>query len=182
MITHQEMVELYGVENVVTLDGQEVERLDLRPQDAEVLTSVGLPRFSPPYFTTEVQGGPEFLHVINVTTRDGKNHREVIFGGPPGDPGMRFSLSAYERFIMLVQLEGAKPRGEVVNNNLPEFVEFLYRIEMHTQRVRADPVIKEESLDELRNTLEGIDPFSFERSEDWWATALRQLGGDGLGL
>ncbi|MEU5365641.1 SUKH-4 family immunity protein [Streptomyces sp. NPDC005925] len=182
MITHQEMVELYGVENVVTLSVQEAERLDLRPRDAEVLTTVGVPRRSSPFFTTEVEGGPEFLRVIDVATRDGKKHREVIVGGPPGDSGMRFSLSAYESFVMLVQLGGTKPRGEVVNNNLPEFIEFLYRIESHTRRVSADPAAEEESLDQLRNTLTQLDPFSFEVPDNWWAMALRQLGGGGTGL
>ncbi|MER6333086.1 SUKH-4 family immunity protein [Streptomyces sp. NPDC001034] len=182
MITYQDMVNLYGRENVVTLAEQEVERLGLAPQDAEVLTSVGVPRLSAPFFTTEVQGGPEFLRVVNVATRDGKKHREVIVGGPPGDPGMRFSLSAYERFVMLVQLEGTKPRGEVVNNNLPEFVEFLYRIERYTQGVAAYPAAREELFDDLQGTLMDIDPFSFELSENWWAMALRQLGGGGSGI
>lgn len=182
MITRQQMVDLYGPENLVTLTEEDVELLGLRAEDAEALTVVGLPRRSPPFFTTDVQGGPEFLRVIDVTTRDGKKHREVIIGGPPGDPGMRFTLSVYEQFVMLAQLGGVKPRGEVVNNNLPEFIEFLYRIEMHSKRVAVDPAAKEESLDELRNTLVGIDPFSFELHEDWWAIALRQLGGNGLGL
>ncbi|MFF9021912.1 SUKH-4 family immunity protein [Streptomyces eurythermus] len=180
MITHQDMVDLYGRDNVITLSGEEVGRLGLTAQDAEVLTTVGIPRLSAPFFTTEVQGGPEFLRVIDVTTRDGKKHREVIFGGPPGDPGMRFSLSAYERFVMLVQFGGTKPRGEVVNNNLPEFVEFLYRIERYDRAVAADPAVKEELLEDLRDALIDIDPFSFELAENWWAMALRRLGGDGL--
>ncbi|TWV32619.1 hypothetical protein FRZ03_33655 [Streptomyces misionensis] len=182
MITHQDMVDLYGRDNVITLPEQEADRLGVTPQDAEVLTTVGLPRGSAPFFTTEVRGGPEFLRVIDVTTRDGKKHREVIVGGPPGDSGMRFSLSAYERFVMLVQLDGTKPRAEVVNNNLGEFVEFLYRIERFTQGIAADPTAKEELLDDLRGALMDIDPFSFELSENWWAMALRQLGGGGLGL
>lgn len=93
---------------------------------------------------------------------------------------MRFSLSAYERFVMLVQFGGTKPRGEVVNNNLPEFVEFLYRIERYNQGVAADPAVKEELFDDLRDALIGIDPFSFELAENWWAMVLRRLGGDGL--
>ncbi|NIH84107.1 SUKH-4 family immunity protein [Amycolatopsis granulosa] len=182
MITHQDMVDLYGRDNVITLTHQEVDRLGVAPRDAEVLTTVGLPRMSAPFFTTETQGGPEFLRVIDVTTRDGKKHREVIVGGPPGDSGMRFSLSAYERFVMLVQLDGTKPRGEVVNNNLGEFVEFLYRIEMFTQDVASDPTVKEQLFDDLEGALTGIDPFSFELPENWWAMALRQLGGRDLGI
>ncbi|MFG2928082.1 SUKH-4 family immunity protein [Streptomyces achromogenes] len=180
MIAHQDMVDLYGRENVITLTAQEVGRLGLADGDAEVLTTVGLPRLSAPFFTTDVQGGPEFLRAIDVTTSDGKKHREVILGGPTGDPGMRFSLSAYERFVMLVQLGGTKPRGEVVNNNLPEFVEFLYRIERYSQGAAADPAVKEELLEDLRDALIAIDPFSFELAENWWAMALRRLGGDGL--
>lgn len=81
---------------------------------------------------------------------------------------------------MLVQLGGTKPRGEVVNNNLPEFVEFLYRIERYSQGAAADPAVKEELLEDLRDALIAIDPFSFELAENWWAMALRRLGGDGL--
>ncbi|UQS24270.1 SUKH-4 family immunity protein [Amycolatopsis thermalba] len=178
MITHQDMVDLYGPDNVVTLAHQEVDRLGVAPQDAEVLANVGLPCISAPFFTTRIHGGPEFLRVIDVTTRDATKHREVIVGGPPGDSGMRFSLSAYERFVTLMDLGGTKPRGEVVNNNLVEFVEFLYRIEMFTQGVAADPAVKEARFDDLQRALTGIDPFSFELPENWWAMALRQLGGD----
>lgn len=182
MITNQEMVELYGPENVITVPPQDVERFSLHPHDAEALIALGLPRFSPPFFTTEVQGGPEFLTIIDVTTRDGRDHREIIIGGPPGDPGMRFSVSAYEGFITLAQLEGARPRGEVVNNNLSEFIEFLYRIELHRASAADDPATRKESLRELESTLMKIDPFSFERTEDWWSIALRQMEGGDVGL
>ncbi|WP_203857633.1 SUKH-4 family immunity protein [Plantactinospora mayteni] len=177
----QDMVELYGSEKLVTVSSEDVERLRLRAADAEVLTMVGLPRLSSPFFTTDVQGGPEFLRIIDVTTRDGKEHREVIIGGPPGDPGMRFSVSAYEGFITLAQLEGTRPRGEIVNNNLSEFVEFLYRIELHRTRAADDPARREEQLEELRNTLMKIDPHSFELADDWWSIVLHQLGGGGIG-
>ncbi|MEV4760818.1 SUKH-4 family immunity protein [Micromonospora sp. NPDC049559] len=177
MPTHQDMVELYGAENVVTVPRSVVDGLSLGPADAETLAAVGLPRYGSPYFTTEVVGGPEFLRVIDVTRKDGRPHREVIIGGPPGDAGMRFSLSAYEGFVTLAELSAVEPRGEVVNNNLAEFVEFLYLIERHRVRVAGDPGIREKSLDELRNTLVGIDPFSFELAEDWWSIALHQLGG-----
>lgn len=181
MISHQQMVNLYGPENVVTLATQEVELLELHLEDAQVLTTVGLPRHQPPFFTTEVEGGPEFLRAIDVSTHNGKEHREVIIGGPPGDPDMRFTLSAYERFIMLVQFEGTT-RGEVANNDLPEFVEFLYRIEEHSRRTAADPTVKQESLDDLRNVLMDLNPVAFELSEDWWVMALNQLSGGGMGL
>ncbi|GLY65409.1 SUKH-4 family immunity protein [Amycolatopsis taiwanensis] len=181
MITRQDMLDLYGSSNLVTVPSGEVDRFRLRAPDAEVLATVGLPRFSSPFFTTEVQGGPEFRRVIDVTTRDGKDHREVIIGGPPGDSGMRFSISAYEGFITLVQLQGDRPRGEVVNNNLGEFVEFLYRLERYRLRVEADPASAEEEFEELSDTLMRIDPFSFELEENWWSIALRQLGGAGIG-
>lgn len=103
-------------------------------------------------------------------------HREIILGGPPGDAGMRFSLSAYEGFVLLAQLEGSPPRGEVVNNNLAEFVQFLYLFEMFRTRASDDPV----DLEELRKTLTSIDPFSFEQAEDWWAMALHHVSGGGI--
>ncbi|WP_326795920.1 SUKH-4 family immunity protein [Streptomyces sp. NBC_01808] len=182
MIKHQQMTDLYGPENILTLTDQDIEHLGLHAEDAAAITSIGLPRTSSPYFTTEVHGEPGFLNVTDVTTGKGKEHREIVIGGPPGDSGIRFSLSAYDRFITLIQFGGTKPRGEVVNNNLPEFIEFLYRIELHRENVAADPGIEQESLDALRSTLAGIDPFSFELPEDWWAIALHQLGGGGLDL
>ncbi|MDT0547898.1 MULTISPECIES: SUKH-4 family immunity protein [Streptomyces] len=182
MITSKDMEELYGRENLVTVPRSDIERFRLRPQDAEVLTEVGLPRVSSPYFTVQLEGGPKFLTVIDVTTRSGKDHREVIIGGPPGDRGMRFSVDAHEGFITLAQLRGTRPRGEVVNNNLSEFIEFLYRIEQHRVRTAQHPADCEESLEELTNALMRIDPISLEREDDWWSIALHQLRGGGVGL
>ncbi|MGW7694049.1 SUKH-4 family immunity protein [Streptomyces asiaticus] len=182
MITHQHMVELYGADQIITLSPEEVDRFSLMSADAHVLTDIGLPRDSSPFFTTDVQGGPEFLTVIDLTRKNGREHREVIIGGPPGDPGMRYSVSAYEGFIMLAQLAGTKPRGEVVNNNLSEFIEFLYRIERFRRYASDEPAAHAEELDNLKRTLVGIDPFSFELAEDWWSIALHQLGGGGIDL
>lgn len=182
MTTHQEMTALFGPLNLTTVPPHNIERFSLRPQDAKALAELGLPRLMPPFFTTEVEGGPELLTVIDVTTRDGKDHREVIIGGPPGDSGMRFSVDAYEGFITLAQLDGAQPRGEVVNNNLTDFIEFLYRIESYRTRTDIDPSTQEADFQELKSTLLAIDPFSFELAEDWWSIALRQLRGGGIGL
>ncbi|MEU6716819.1 SUKH-4 family immunity protein [Nonomuraea sp. NPDC046802] len=154
----------------------ELEKIGLTPKDAEALGSVGLPTDSSPFFTTQVEG-PEFLAVFDVTTSKGVDHREVVIGGPPGDPGMRFSLSAYEGFITLIQFDGPRPKGEVVNNNLGEFIEFLYQIRLHETRSADDPAVRDESFRELSILLRTIDPFSFERPDDWWCMALEFIGG-----
>ncbi|WAL68422.1 SUKH-4 family immunity protein [Amycolatopsis cynarae] len=169
------MAELYGGENIITVPPSDIERFSLRGEDAAVLEKVGLPRSGSPFFTTQVEGGPEFLRIIDVVTRDDKKHREVIIGGPPGDPGMRFSVSAYEGFVTLVQLQGTRPRGEVVNNNLTEFVEFLYQIRRHEILSAGDPAAARESLQDLSSHLKRIDPFSFERPDNWWAMVLDHL-------
>jgi len=174
MVTHQDMVDVYGAENLVTLSREEADELRLHPDDAEVLVTIGLPRSGSRFFTTEVVGGPEFLTVIDLTKRDGSPHREVILGGPPGDPEMRYSVSAYERFIMLVQLERTPPRGEVVNDNLCKLIEFVYRFDRCWES--GDPA----ELEGLTKTLTDLDPFSFEQPDDWWSIALHQAAGGGI--
>ncbi|MFB4273543.1 SUKH-4 family immunity protein [Nonomuraea sp. GTA35] len=171
MPTHEEMAALYGSANLFTASAMELEKFGLVPKDAEALGVVGLPVNSSPFFTTEVVGGPEFLTVIDVTTSNGMDHREVIIGGPPGDPGMRFSVSAYEGFIMLAQLDGPRPKGEIVNN-LGEFIEFLYQIKLHEVRSAADPAVRDESFRELSSRLRALDPFAFEQPDDWWSIAM----------
>ncbi|TVT21076.1 hypothetical protein FNH05_34175 [Amycolatopsis rhizosphaerae] len=179
MITHQDMTELHGDGNIITVPPSDVELLRLRAEDAEVLGTVGLPRFSPPFFTTQVEGHPKFLKVFDIVTREGKEHREVIIGGPPGDPGMRFSVSAYEGFVMLLQMGGTRPQGEIVNNNLSEFVEFLHEIGRHQALAADDPFAARESLHDLSNRLKSIDPFSFEQPDNWWSLALDHLASTG---
>ncbi|RJL31630.1 hypothetical protein D5H75_18110 [Bailinhaonella thermotolerans] len=166
------MAALYGRENLFTATAAQLEKFGLTPRDAEALGTVGLPVGGSPFFTTEVVGGPRFLATFDVTTSNGVNHREVIIGGPPGDSGLRFSLSAYESFVMLVQLNGPRPKGEVVNNNLGEFIEFLYQIKIHEVRSAEDPAVRDESFRELSSRLRALDPFSFEEPDSWWSMAL----------
>ncbi|WP_043633655.1 SUKH-4 family immunity protein [Nonomuraea candida] len=166
------MAALYGRANIFTASAAELEKFELTPKDAEALGVVGLPVDSSPFFTTEVVGRPTFLTVFDVTTSNGVDHREVIIGGPPGDRGMRFSVSAYEGFIMLIQFDGPRPKGEIVNNNLGEFLEFLYQIKLHEVRSADDPAVRDESFRQLSSRLRALDPFSFEQPDNWWSIAL----------
>ncbi|MCX4910043.1 SUKH-4 family immunity protein [Streptomyces sp. NBC_00878] len=175
------MVRLYGRENVYTATPEDADRFGLSPADSDFLVHVGLPRHAPPFFTTQVEGGPDFLEVIDFTTSEGEQ-RELVVGGPPGDPEMRFSLDVNEGFITLAVLRGDDSHGEIVNNSLGDFIEFIYRIDEHARRVAGDPSVREESLQELSAHLRSIDQFSFERADDWWAVALHLLAGGGIDI
>ncbi|GHH29769.1 SUKH-4 family immunity protein [Streptomyces rubradiris] len=176
MITHQEMAGLYGEGNLVRPSEAEIDRLGLRSVDARVLRETGIPRSSPPFFSVLVEGGPAFLEVIDIPLPDGGNHREVVIGGPPGDPGFRFSVDAREGFVTLAQLRGT-PRGEVVNRDLAEFVEFLYLIDLHQKRAMGSGDAASE-FEKLSHHLRSLNPISFERPENWWSMALEYVASE----
>ena len=71
MITHDEMAGLYGADNIFTLAEGEAEGLGMRVEDARILENVGVPAHAPPFFTTQVSGGPEFLLAIDAPVEDG---------------------------------------------------------------------------------------------------------------
>ncbi|MEV0644545.1 SUKH-4 family immunity protein [Phytomonospora sp. NPDC050363] len=171
MLTHADMSDLYG--DVVTLDAERVAPLGLRDVDARVLIDVGLPRFAAPSFTVEVEGGPDFLTFFDVETKFGPQ-REVVFGGPPGRLGMRYSVNAGQGFVMLAQLRG-KAHGEIVNNDLAGFVTFLHAVDSHRIRAAAEPEVAAASFAELSARLHELDPHSFEDPEQWWATILARV-------
>ncbi|KUO05414.1 SUKH-4 family immunity protein [Streptomyces caeruleatus] len=174
MITRKDLETLYSAEVIVTLSPEESQKLRLLQDDSRFLAEIGLPRHAPPFFTTEVSGGPEFLLPIDIPTSSGGIHREVIIGGPPGDAKMRFSLDTDEGFVTLVQLAG-KPRFEVANRNLAEFVEFIYLIDSHRRRASDHPDEAKDSLAELSLRLMSINSVVFEEPENWWSIALGHL-------
>ncbi|MEV0083062.1 SUKH-4 family immunity protein [Saccharopolyspora sp. NPDC050642] len=181
MITNQDLVELYGPENVVTVPADEVERLRVRDADAEVLARVGIPAFSPVIFTNHVEGEPPFLEVFDVETKDGSVHREVLLGWVPDDPVINFSLDAQQGFVTFVQRTDP-PQFDVVNNNLAEFVEFLYLIDRFRMQPVDDPEVHEKSRHELRDRLRAMDPFSFEAPDLWWPKVLARVAAPGPGI
>ncbi|MEU5536821.1 SUKH-4 family immunity protein [Streptomyces sp. NPDC020362] len=173
MASHEELVEIFGEENIDRMPYRKALQVGLSEEDALVVSHVGLPRNCGALFTTSVEGSPPLFAVRNFSD-DGAN-RALILGGPRDDPKMRYFLNVRDRFVGLIVF-GDEPRGEVVNSTLGDFVEFLFHIARRD--VSPAPASAAEGIhdaDQLAAALIDRDPHAFREPDTWWSIALQQI-------
>ncbi|MFB6436660.1 SUKH-4 family immunity protein [Streptomyces sp. NPDC056411] len=174
MITNEILAATYGEENIVTMPFKRARQIGLSPLDSRMLAFVGLPRESPPIFTTRTQDGPDSLSVHGFKT-DGEDNKILILGAPADDNRRRFCLDVRDEFIVLILFKANESWAEIVNSSLDSFVEFIYRIQEFRDQIGKEPAESRQTVESLRSYLRDLDPPALEESDSWWSVALDRL-------
>ncbi|WP_329236090.1 suppressor of fused domain protein [Actinoallomurus sp. NBC_01490] len=136
MVTHSELVRVFGADGVVTLDRDQLEERGFRPEDVEVLCEVGLPVTADILFTMHVDGPYDALTVFEAETPE-RPARFMILGKGRTDDRIRYAVELESSNVFLLALEDGvpTPEPETINTSLGAFVEFLHRIELCAQEM-----------------------------------------------
>ncbi|MGN9844770.1 suppressor of fused domain protein [Nonomuraea sp. H19] len=131
MATHSELVQVFGADGVITLDRDDVESHGVRPDDVDVLCSVGIPISAGIFFTMKVDGPCEALTRFDAETPD-RPARFLILGKACTDDQIRYAVELESGNVFTLGIEDGVPNGDIetINTTLDAFVEFLYRIEL----------------------------------------------------
>ncbi|WP_067814822.1 suppressor of fused domain protein [Actinomadura kijaniata] len=131
MLTHSELVRVFGPDSVVTLDRDQMEGHGFRPEDAGLLCEVGLPVTAGILFTMRVDGPFDALSVFEAETPE-RPARFMVLGKGRTDDRIRYAMELESGNVLLLALEDGvpAPEPETINTSLGAFVEFLYRVEL----------------------------------------------------
>lgn len=151
MVTHSELVQVFGADGVVTLDREQVEERGFRPEDVELLSGIGLPVTADILFTMHVNGPFDTFEVFEAETPE-RPANFMVLGKGRTDDRIRYVMELESGNVFLLGLEDGVPalEPETINTSLTAFVEFLYRIELSSQEIGGV------ALDEARPYLEKL--------------------------
>lgn len=172
MATHAELVRLFGADEVITLDPADAEAHGLRPADAQVLCSVGLPVIADIFFTMKVDGDFDALTLFEAESQHGPV-RLLILGKAATDDRIRYCLDIDSGLVLTLGLDGGVPQdAEPVNSTLDDFVEFLYRISLRSVELAGSTAEEARPYTEqLMATLQARDERAFT-TDSLWAVAF----------
>lgn len=166
MATHEELVRVFGEDEVVTIGRDDALANGVPPADAGFLASVGIPVSAGIFFSMRVEGELEPLSVFPVETPEGQVTLLVLGGSPDGDP-VRFCLDLQRGYVILLGIE-EEADAEIVNGSLDGFVEFLYRIELRDQELAGASDEEARAYTErMVALLRDRDPEAFEKDRLW---------------
>ncbi|GAA3716380.1 hypothetical protein GCM10022224_097440 [Nonomuraea antimicrobica] len=136
MVTHSELVRVFGTDGVVTLDRDQAEQRGFRSEDVELLCEVGLPVTADILFTMHVNGPLDALTVFDAETPE-RPARFMILGKGCTDDRIRYAMELESGNVFLLALEDGvpTPEPETINASLGAFVEFLHRVELCAQEM-----------------------------------------------
>ena len=166
-LTYEDLVALWGEDNVVRVPSAELDGLELPAGARRVLVEVGLPRTADRFFAYErpeqivaADGGRLFCKV-------GKDYANDLCVA--ADSGEFLSLSPTGRYV-----------NNFVNSDLERFVEFLCRV-IAERRSYAGLSDAESGaiVERMETELRAWDPEAFAGPEYWWSQIFEQLR-DGL--
>ncbi|MFC4121932.1 SUKH-4 family immunity protein [Nonomuraea zeae] len=174
MVTHEQMVELFGPEAVRLTEVEHLRDKGLSATDARILGQIGLPVRADLAFTTAVAGDP--LPGSSMVFKTGGGDVDVlILGGTSGEGGMRYFLDLRGGVVGLLSLDG-EPQAEKVNSDLESFVEFLYRLRVRQRALNGETEETARGYTErLWLSLKELDPAAFTEAEGWWPMVLDTL-------
>ncbi|MBA9002382.1 suppressor of fused domain protein [Thermomonospora cellulosilytica] len=180
MATHSQLVQVFGEEGVITLDRADVEPHGVRPEDVEVLCSVGIPVTADIFFTMQADGPYEALTLLEAETQD-RPARLLILGQGCTDDRIRYAMELESGNVLLLGMEDGEPDGhaETINTTLDAFVEFLYRIEL--RRIELAGASAEEArpyTEKLIAELKALDERALDPDTLWGGVfeALLEMG------
>lgn len=177
MVTSEELLNLFGEGNLVKLESTAHYPKNMQPGDVEFLAETGLPAAATGLFTVSFSKVPKAFATVSVSTdEDGAGMGLLCLGAPHPESEFRYALNLKQGFVIV--LDTAKMVAEVINESLPNFVEFLYRVEQFTQF--KSHVLGEREMDEqaagtlgyavelLTTYLGTLDSIALANQECWW--------------
>ncbi len=167
MVSHDDLVRLWGEANVVRADASVHDTVTLPPDAIEVVTEIGLPRYVEPLF--EIAD----LRMVVAPGRGGQ------FCQVGSDFGTELCISAETGEVVSLSTSG-EYCDRFVNTNLALFVEFLVLVSGERARFLD---LGDEEIDQviivLDKRLRLLDERAFSNPDNWWAVILEQMR-DGL--
>jgi len=162
-VTHEDLVAVWGEDNVTRVPNADLEGLGLSREARHVLAEVGLPETEGVYFT---RAKPELItgaESVGRYCRIGSSSTNEI--GVVADSGIVLSISPPGTYIV-----------GFINSNLECFVEFLYRT---TKARRSFAGLGDDEIDaiieDLEPKLRALDPDAFGNPNHWWSLVFEQL-------
>lgn len=169
MANQQQLVDLFGADNITCLDAEERDLFASAGIVADELFDVGLPDELWGCFVLEPAAEPEAFDGVRATL-NGDDVTLVTLGAPHADSALRYYLNPLDGQVLLAQLDGGQPQLEVVNSTLGAFVDYLYRIgRFKTSDAQAD------DKDLLIADLTARDPVAYAHPDNWWPLAVDNL-------
>ena len=179
MVTSEELLDFFGKGNLVKLENTAHYPKNMRPEDVEFLAETGLPTAVTGLFTVSFTKVPKAFATVSVSTdEDAGGMGLLCLGAPHPESEFRYALNLKQGFVIV--LDTAKMVAEVINESLPNFVEFLYRVEQFTQfksHVLGDQEMGEQAAGTLRYAVElltayvgALDSVALANPESWWRT------------
>ncbi|WP_165978373.1 suppressor of fused domain protein [Actinomadura darangshiensis] len=186
MVTHDELVRVFGADGVFTLERADVESHGVRPADVEVLCGVGLPVTAGMFFTMKVDGPYEALTMFGAETQNGPARFLILGQGAEGDEidyadHVRYAVELESGNVLMLGIDEGEPTSdaEVINVSLGAFVEFLYRIELRREEMAGASAQEARPYTEkLVADLKAMDERAFAPERFWGGVfeALVQTG------
>lgn len=175
MLSRENLAQVFGEENIVTLDFDDAMDLGLSELDVLLLSHVGLPRDVGAVFTTELDGPPGIFSVQALDMPDGGANAAIFLGAPGGNRNLRYFLDVKNDLVVLGSLDDTNPTAEVVNSSLSHFVDFVHRIGAFYFAEDMGSETETLSANELAEQLKTRDPYAFRHSNTWWAMAVSAI-------
>jgi hypothetical protein len=173
-VTREDLVELFGEENVVKVPSEALAGLGLDPQTSRVLTDVGLPA------AAACGLPPEATALLNVVPpapvdRPRAGTRYVRFGRLLEDAA-EACLDPRAGTVVALTTDADGAEIEVfVNSGLILFVETLYLVnQTNSDQADADEQAYARAVDELHDRLAALDPPAMA-DDSWWAGVVQEM-------
>jgi hypothetical protein len=167
MVSHDDLIDVWGVENVVRFKWDDVVQLPLPQSAMKTLVEVGLPRRVNHLFESRP---------LTVMASPTNSEATCRFGS---DLETELCVSSRSGEIVSLSLTREYP-DRWVNGELAFFVEFLVLVARERARF---PDLGDDEIDELIGVLEGrlrkLDDLALAHPENWWSVILEQMK-DGL--
>jgi hypothetical protein len=174
MLSNQELVDMFGEENIVYFNYHDALDIGLSELDALLLSHVGLPRQAGPVFTTGFDGNPQPFSVQRFVAPDGTNNT-VLFLGAPQNEDLRFFLDAKEGHVVLCSLDEENPEAEIVNRSLSDFTHFIHEMTLRFTEEGLTATEEIEATEKLALNLEARDPSAFRDDQLYWPVTLTAM-------
>lgn len=173
--SQQQLVDLFGADNITALDVSDREVFASAGIVADELFDVGLPDRLSGVFALEPAVEPEAFDGVRATLAAAEVTL-VTLGAPHHDSMLRYYLNPLDGCVLLAQLDPEKPQLEVVNSSLGSFIDFLYRIGRYKAfRRDADENLQADYKDLLVAYLAARDPDAVAAPENWWSMVIASL-------
>lgn len=163
MVSHEDLLRLWGESNVVQIDPTEHLLLHLPRQTAETLARVGLPR------RIEMLFEARELQMVDVPHLSG---RYCMFGS---DLGTELCISVDTGVVLSLSLNRRYP-DRFVNTTLALFLEFLVLVTIERAALAH---VRDQDIDAriaaLESRLRQMDERALADPDNWWSVIIEQM-------